>query len=398
MPKKYKYRYGLIDGNYLLFRNKSLLQGNYAPNPIPKNELLKVTLQSFMKLQRERNFQYGLILWDSSPYFKTEAIKEYKADRYQASEDEIVKLKDEEANLVLEYPTASPERQVEISRRLVEIKNQILEVNMNIENFKIAQEVKYGFLEDDFNNAGFKSVLKKGYEADDHAYLLAYRISSRYQSGDKDSTAILCTADKDWVNFQMPGIDFVSTYYGKTYPEYLESYNKDLELLQEKSLKLYNTYTPLSMYEWGILYELSGFTHNNATVWDYHLRKGEDKLDWHESMCRMLNGDTTLPGYDILSKAFMAMNMLKGSAPNKVIKEELDENGNKIEVSSYDFSSLDTKYIDDTTKLHNFKLADHKYVHGAFQEYCQKNWLNINMSTYYEYVSGMDCVLESEMK
>lgn len=394
MPN-FTYKYGLIDGNYILFRNKSLLKENYYPNAIPKNELLRVTLQSFMKLKRERNFQYGLILWDSSPYFKKEAIKNYKADRYYAEESDIDVLNKEKDALLEESKTATPERVIEIQKRLVEIPKEINDILLEIENFKVTQSVKYEFMNDELVDSGFKSVLKKGYEADDHAYLLSKRISTEYQNGDASSTAILCTADKDWVNFVLPGVTFVSTYYGKTYPEYKTNYESDLKRINEHSMRLFNKPVSMSQYEWGILYELSGASHNNAGVWDHYSKASVEKLDWYESIARLLNKDDTLPEYDIFRRAYEAMNMDTGYAPDKVVVNTTDEVTNEVVTdTTYDFSNMSTTYFDDTSKLHNFKLSDKKYKHGVFYNYCLKNFISINMDSYMEYVKGMECISE----
>lgn len=431
----FTYKYGIIDLQYILMRNKNMSEGyninDYVeqcnntpldqsiPDPIPidKKNLLKTTIQSIMKLKRDYDFQYPILLFDASPYHKVKAIENYKADRYIPTDEEIAELEKSK-----ECKTPEEVRQIEIEQKVIELKQL---------NFSVMQEIKYGFLSDDWNSYGFHAVLKKGYEADDLAYLLALEISRKYQGldtiqevyensrvvdetgsvieagnlykwmiyqkdhpdflesgykfktvvpnkGDKSSTAVLLTADKDWLNFQLPGVEFYSTYNGSNYPDYLEYYREWNDNVNKYETETYKpTHKPyMNRYEFGILCELSGDSHNNAVIWTHG-----NEVDWCEFVSKILLKDKSLPDYDKINYAFECMNMMY--AKTQFMK---DDDGNITNLND----DQKVPCIDDSSGIIWRALDESSYTYtpGAMQEYCTKNFVYLNFSTYDQYING----------
>lgn len=350
LESRYVYKYGLIDAQYILMRNKNMLSSQYYPDPIPKDKLLVITIQSFMKLKRDNRFKYPLLLWDKSPYHKSRVVSEYKGDRYIESEDDITRLQDELVKV------SDPKEQEKI-------KEKIRKIEVGMANFSTLQDIKYGLLNDEWSSYGFTSVLKGGYEADDLAYMIAKRISADYKIGDKNSTAVLLTADKDWINFQLPGVTFISTYNGSNYPELYDEYINLAKKVDSYSRENYGVPILLSRYQYGILQELLGASHNNAGIWTHSFKE----IPEVEVISRLLCKDTTLPDYELLSKCYESMNMELGTTDSG------------------------TQYIDDTTNLINYKLSDASFNvtnSNLFVKYCKDNNLLINSMNYALFIDG----------
>jgi len=355
----FDYEYGIIDANYILFRNMNQLASYAYPEPILKEDLLRLTLQSFMKLKREYNFRYPLLLWDSSPYHKITAIENYKADRYIPTDEEYQDLESKK-----ETEDLSPEE-------LAEIEEQQVAIRTNQANFEIASTIKYEFISD-YDNTGFNSVIKKGYEADDLAWLIASYLNEELP----DTRSILLTADKDWVNFKLPNIDFISTFTKHSYPKLDEMWENDKEKLNTMNMSLYNKPCEITRYEYGILCEISGESHNNVAIFDV------PDYDWYEFACRTVAGDKELPNFEIVRAAYEAMNMNIGVVPTV-----LDDNNCIINERSAGKS-----YRDDTINLIKFKLNNNTYASGVFEDKMNKELISINFSSYFDFVKGLDRV------
>ena len=74
----YKYEYGIIDGQYILRRNFAAMTKD---TKITANELIQSFIISIIKLKRDHNFKKPIILFDKTPYKKSEGLKAYKGNR-----------------------------------------------------------------------------------------------------------------------------------------------------------------------------------------------------------------------------------------------------------------------------------------------------------------------------
>jgi hypothetical protein len=350
---EFAYHWGLIDANYILFRNKGLLGSKTKNGAIDEYELLSITVQSFYKLKRLYGFRHPILIWDKSPYHKTQALQAYKADRWIPSEERWKELEEEKQN------TLDPIRVHEI-----ELEQQKIEVEK--ENFTKVQNVKKLFQSPEFEQSGFFNLIKQGYEADDLAFLAATEISERYEMNREDN-AILVTADKDWVNFLLPGVDFRSTFNGSTYPELTDKYEKVCEKVNKASMELYGTPCKPSRYQYGILEELMHASHNNGRIWDHNKEVKREK-----AMAMFLHKDTSLVDYEKLKSAYTAMNMLEGFVN--------DYSGNFSETRSY---------YGDTLSLIKDTLDNDKYDRSVFEEYCSKNFYMDLYDGYMFFVKGL---------
>ena len=346
---QYAYKWGLIDANYILFRNKAILASKYDKEPIPRHELFSSVLQSFMKLKYEGDCMYPLYIWDKSPYHKLKTLQAYKADRWVGTDEEYDALEAEKA-------TASP-------LRLIEIIEQQRKIRLDQANFETTSYVKNRFI-NDMGKYGFHSLIKQGYEADDLAFFSACQISELFKQ-DESNNAVLLTADKDWANFQLPGVDFLSTYNWSNYYNLTEEFEDVNSKINEASQKLYGRPCRLLRFQYGILEELMHKSHNNACVWSHRGIKRP------EAIARFMNGDTSLIDYQLLHDAYYAMNMLEGTVPGST------------ETYKHDTEDLVKQAIDPT----NFT-----YEPGQFTYYCFNNFLDTGFENYFSFVEGFKSI------
>ena len=169
--------------------------------PVDTSILFGNFIATIMKQKREMNIRYVILCWDKSPYYHKTAIENYKGDRYKAS-DRIKEIEEELENEDLS----------ELEIQVLNKEKEIAEYDDN--NFWKYQEVKKAFLENpEWNKTGFYSVYKRGYEADQLAACFAKIIGNQYKLDGK-TNCVLNSSDKDWVNFQRPGVEFISTWSG----------------------------------------------------------------------------------------------------------------------------------------------------------------------------------------
>ena len=340
------YKWGLFDANYFLFREKAILAKDYGDQPIPKNKLFSLVVQTFMRLKGDVSCQYPLLIWDKSPYYKLQTLQTYKADRWYPTDEEYDALE-------LEKASATPER-------LAEIVAQQNKIRLEQANMDAAQYVKYRII-NEMGDMGFHSLVRQGYEADDLAFLAAYAISS-YNFHDDSYNAILVTADKDWTNFQLLGVDFISTYNWSTYTNLTEEYENAFVQINAFSEKMYHEPCNISRYQYGILEELMHKSHNNACVWSH---RGVNR---QEAIAKLMHGDTSLIDYQPLHDAYYAMNMLEGVIPNTNIR-----------------------YVDDVrdTIIDAINPANFTYKQGRFHSYCFEKGIDTGFENYMDFVEGM---------
>lgn len=330
------YDYGIIDAQYLLRRNKVVIERTYG-GKLLKNKLIESFLNSVMKLKRENDFIYPILCWDKSPYLKTEAVKEYKQNRHHASEEEVLDLKDQISSLE-EFLTRSDitdEQRSEAENKIKELKQSIENSILEMENFKVFQSVKYDIIFQ-LSDTGFKSMIKSGFEADDLGYLLSKQILK------ENKTAILLTVDKDWVFFQNDNVVFRSIKYpDKKYLDLTDSWNNHKDVL--------------SMYEYGVLYEILEGSHNNVTsiITD---------VKFSEAINRFINNDETLPSFTDIKVYFSAMN-----------------------VNNYESQITNLIY-------YVLNYDNHKVMNGKLRMYCQRNFINLNYDNYLKFIKELPTI------
>lgn len=216
-----KYKYMFFDAQIVLTTGMHALSNPRVNNGIvKKEELIKMFIQSVFKVVREVGCDRPFLLWDSSPYHKSTILKEklgiedYKGDRgYQTQDDlDSVDAKIKELETSGDY---TPEEMSELKKKYFDILRQVT-------NFKIRTEVKY-LLMSEFDQFGFTSISKKGYEADDIAALL-----SRYLKNDPNRHLFI-TKDSDWDYLLQPNIDRYNNFGRgerfKTYQQVMEFYH-----------------------------------------------------------------------------------------------------------------------------------------------------------------------------
>jgi hypothetical protein len=289
------------------------------------NLLAKSVIQSIMKFKRDFDFMYPILCWDKSPYYKSEAIKEYKQDRYKPTESEIDQL-----NAQLSNPELTEhDRQV--------ILNQIKEIELDISNFQAMQKAKY-YIIFNLNNCGWKSVIKSGFEADDLAHLLAKRYN---ENPINDQESILLAIDKDWLHFQNDKVKFISAKYP----------DKDYSYITDPAKEAFEKYG-IPNYDYGILSEIYGGSHNNVTG------LGES-IDWEEYLRRYwVEHDESMPNYADIDAYYNAM--------------QIDKHESEVD------------------KMLNFVLNENFIVDsGKMAAFCTANLINLNMVTYNQFINGL---------
>jgi hypothetical protein len=356
--------FGLLDANYVLMRQKNMMMGEaqYENKVIDKSVLYGSFINCVMKYKREYDIQYMVLFWDKSPYYHTVAIENYKADRHNSTE-EVASLKEQ-----LKNPDLTEEERAALLEQL-----RIEELDSK--NFWAMNEVKVDFLDNaEWKHAGFHSIYKRGYEADQLAMYVATKISKLYQKN-KAINAVLLTADKDWVNFQQDGVEFISIYNGSRY-ENLE--NEYQDALKEYDEAYPNAKVKLDMYSYGILRELGGATHNNASVMLEDDEVGNN-LPWSEYFYRVLNKKTLkdFKSYDILVNAYEAMNVFKGTTC---------DNGY--------CKNVGTKYTDDIEEVVSSVLKDcDKFDSTSIRPLIDEHDIHLNLTTYSKYTSTLKNVM-----
>lgn len=363
------YTFGIVDGEYILRRNFNQLKTELTNKEL-YNETIDVSylyvsfINSIMKFKRDHNVKFCVLCFDKSKYYSACAIENYKGDRYNATEEKL-SLEEQLQNTEL----------TEEERK--DLEHQLVVANFENNNFWKYQEVKKSLLEDSkWSRSGFHTIYKRGYESDMIGYYIASRISEVHKSNPA-ITGLLYSADRDWVNFQQDGIEFISAWNN------INKY-ENLEETYERFKNLYNEKYPdaevkLDMYSYGILNELAGDTHNNASV---ILEDDEvfPTLSWEEYYYRILNQDAVegFKSYDMLRKCYEALHLLHGKTCDNGYCP-VNEQG--------------ITYIDDLKGLVSSVLSNcDKYETGILASILEEYDIDINMMNYSKYISQMNAV------
>lgn len=266
-----KYDIGIIDAEWNLRRLWCVAK---SKNSLTKSSLERVFIQSILKFKREMDFARPLLLWDKTPYYKIQEVTEYKQDRQYTTEDDVALIKQR-----LQDPSLT-----ESERR--ELQDRLNQAEQDVQEFKIRCEVKYDIIGNG-RGAGFISLIKTGFEADD----LAFAVTEKVRKLGK--TAILITTDHDWVSFRSPEVDYSTPKF--------DHRNGDCRSIVLDSRRL-----NLPMYEIGVLKEIYYSSHNNVTSYEF-----SEKVDFDTFCTKLTSGDESLEGFEKASKVYNAMNMRK---------------------------------------------------------------------------------------
>ena len=407
----YDYTFQVLDGEYHLrqcFNMQVHQLKDESKNPkkwklVDTSILFGNFLASMMKLKREYNARYVIIAFDKSPYYHKSAIENYKGDRYIAS-DRLKEIEEE-----LNDEDLSEEERDELER-------EKLEVEYDDKNFWKYQEVKKSLIEtdkEDWANAGIHTIYKRGYEADQLAYYLATLISEQHLKNNK-VTCMLGSSDKDWTNFVLPGVEFISTWsgnladrkYGKLTEEWEDFHKQYLHYAKHQKIK--EDWKDITRYEYGILTELFVNSHNNATLFEEQeddfkdiliekyieelIEKGgknrrvlkpiAKQMATVELFFRIINKckNKKFNSYKVMRNAFKAMNINLG----KTVDNGKDSKGNPL------CENIGVQYRDDLNPLCMSVLKNcGKYKRGTIMNLCEEHEISINMMNYSKFVSSL---------
>lgn len=230
-----KYKYAFFDAQLILVRTIAALR-NSAPGGICRREdILRTFLYSIFKVIREVGADRPFLLWDSSPYHKTAILNkmlgdsQYKTDRWYATDDDVTNMKKRIAELtgiIQDTINRDPEdtRIAEYSKELEGLKETVKQAELQIANFKVRQDVKYHII-NELGRFGFTSILKKGWEADDLAYLLCKQVEHC------DKPSMIVSTDTDWEYWINSNCVKYNNYSGK-FVTYEDVRNRHLKIVE----------------------------------------------------------------------------------------------------------------------------------------------------------------------
>ena len=183
-----KYRCLAIDAQYFLMKHFSAyksrsetemnmvinypesVEGSYkVPGyTFDHKDIVQSLVWSFAKIAREHvDCDRCILLWDSSPYFKEKILPDFKGHRLRVTQEDL-ELFDVESDPV----------------GYLKLREQL-----RVEGVK--SEAKYWAVSNLYK-IGFPSIIQKGYEADDLAYLFSEEVKN------DDRKYIICSVDSDW--------------------------------------------------------------------------------------------------------------------------------------------------------------------------------------------------------
>lgn len=173
--EKTEYKFAFFDAQYFLTRNWMMLKDKEGFN---EQSLFKSFLQTIVKLVREEiKVEQVILLWDRYPYHTHTFLPDYKGDREYRGEADITDDMSEE------------EKQ---------------ELIKKTRQFQIRQKVKYDYLIKEGSSYGLPSVILKGFESDN----LAYLVSKSKLVQDEEKKSVLISCDSDWAYFVNEKVDF----------------------------------------------------------------------------------------------------------------------------------------------------------------------------------------------
>lgn len=211
--------FGLIDCQWLLARNYFAIRGP-EHNPLPEYAdrwIVSSVIQSLAKIVRELEEPIDklTLLWDTYPYHKHSILEgDYKSGRDYTTDEDVEEEEDPEAKALLE---------------------------IKANNLKIRGRAKWALKE--LGDIGIPSMYKRGYEADDLAYMVSREMLNR------EDNALLISIDSDWPFFCN---------------ERTRVYNPNRKVFHDEAKVRYDNNIPddMSLYEYKSLYDSMYGSHN----------------------------------------------------------------------------------------------------------------------------------------
>lgn len=222
----------IIDGDFYLRRQCSVIFKNYTERGFNKEDLIKELLNSYYivlnSTKNAVNCNNVIIVWDFPPYKRMEVIKSYKSNRYNEIYEHRIEtiLKDESLDN--------------------DEKNQLIE---EIKLEKDLDEVRITVRQNILKDEKIPSIIIKGCEADD----LGFYLSNIYSR--KGIEVIVATSDSDW------------TYMLN---EKISQYNpisKEVKTYEENHDKIYKMMIKKFPHHYiKAIYEVWNGSHNNVQM------------------------------------------------------------------------------------------------------------------------------------
>lgn len=210
------YKFAFFDAQLILVRTIKALSPRSPEGIVKREDVMRTFLYSIFKVVREKGVDRPVLLWDSSPYHKKDILESflpeshYKADRW--IQEDIGELKDKIAQLGIQIDSLrgvpeSEEQIAKLEKEIANINQRIKNQIADTANFEIRQDIKYYFI-NELGKYGMSSVIKKGWEADDIAYLYANLVKPDPRK------SLVVTTDTDWEYWINDNVDKYNNYSG----------------------------------------------------------------------------------------------------------------------------------------------------------------------------------------
>lgn len=261
----------MIDAQYFLARNYFAIRGNET-NKLSDNAygtIATSVLRSIIKIYEELPSRKVILLWDTYPYIKHDLLSDYKGSRSYTTDEDVEAEEDPEVKAKLE-----------------------------IDAHNLNQRGRAKWLLRDLSDYGLPSFYKKGYEADDLAYIISNHIKELGKTG------CLVTIDSDWNYWINDHIDWYSPKRGIT------TYNDTIEEL--------GLVHDLSLFEYKRLYDSFYGSHNDysQTVtdenWNYSFN------DFYELYLNTNDKSILFKDYNLFKSQYQALDIINYPENNKV--------------------------------------------------------------------------------
>lgn len=222
---KLKFKYILIDGNWVLHRNFCAMGGvsGELVDEYFVDNLVKSVTSSILNIISEFKVDKAILLWDTPPYYKNEALGDsYKGTRYKATQEAIDAEED-----------SNEKRKLENNR------------------YNFFERAKAKKILQKFDILSLPSLYLDGFEGDDLAYLCSKWISEN-ETVDKSYTgkAIIASVDSDWEYWLTEGV-------------YLYNPKRDEVHSYEEILQINMPPKGMSLFRYKSLYDSFYGSHND---------------------------------------------------------------------------------------------------------------------------------------
>ena len=238
-----KYKYGLIDGSYILTRALFATVNQDRSPDAGASDVVRSVIYTLRKLSRDFGITTDKLIflwdkWDSKyeGYYRTYLLKGlYKDDRVYITEEDAEKEEDPEIKKQLEFKAYQN---------------------------KVKYEAK-SLLQKELGNFGVPSFMRAAWECDD---LVALSAAMLYND---NKPSVIISRDSDWCYFTNPRIDCFRIPLKGANPEVV-TFNKMIQEVPE------DLRTKISLYQWKALYDSIEGSHNAMRRTRFDRIKTED--------------------------------------------------------------------------------------------------------------------------